>query len=93
MPSFKRPSLAFSTKFATRSAANSRLKNIFNVLYNLDRLTQLLVYLLMFKVRWTSAASKHLLTRILIIPIPSTVPNNVHLCRQPSWCDEIMHGQ
>ena len=26
-------------------------------------------------------------------PIPSTVPNNVHLCRQLSWCAEIIHGQ
>ena len=90
-------SLAFSIKFAMRSAGNSRLKNIFNVLYNLVRLctaahSHWYTFWCSRYVRWTLEASTHL-TRILIIPIPSTSPNNVHLCRQLSWCDQIIHVQ
>ena len=49
---------------------------------------------LMLTVRWSIEVSTHLTLMIpLILPIQSTVLNNVHLCNQLSWCTEIMHGQ
>ena len=54
----------------------------------------ILVTPLMLTVRWSIEVSTHLTLMIpLILPIQSTVLNNVHLCNQLSWCTEIMHGQ
>ena len=48
----------------------------------------------MLTVRWSIEASTHLTLMIpLIFAIQCTVLNNVYLCRQLSWCTEIIHGQ
>ena len=56
----------------------------------------ILVTPLMLTVRWSIEVFTHLTLMIpLMLPIQSTVLNNVHLCNQLSWCTEIhvMHGQ